>query len=76
VARPTGIAGLREILLAALPEPDVKQQAAIMLARHASRCWPERSSSASSGSSRTTAATVKEVRAALRDGPEFTQPDR
>jgi hypothetical protein len=29
-----GIAGLREILLAALPEPDVKQQAAIVLARH------------------------------------------
>ena len=28
-----GIAGLREILLAALPEPDVKQQAAIVLAR-------------------------------------------
>ena len=28
-----GIAGLREILLAALPEPDVKQQATIMLAR-------------------------------------------
>jgi hypothetical protein len=29
-----GIAGLCEILLAALPEPDVKQQAAIVLARH------------------------------------------
>jgi hypothetical protein len=27
-----GIAGLRDILLAALPEPDVKQQAAIVLA--------------------------------------------
>ena len=29
-----GIAGLRDILLAAHPEPDVKQQAAIVLARH------------------------------------------
>jgi hypothetical protein len=28
-----GIAGLRDVLLAALPEPDVKQQAAIVLAR-------------------------------------------
>ena len=28
-----GIAGLREILLAALPDPDVKQQAAVVLAR-------------------------------------------
>jgi hypothetical protein len=72
-----GIAGLREILLAALPEPDVKQQAAIMLARHGEpllarevqqrllRFFPD-----------DRVATVTEIRAALRGGSEFTQPDR
>jgi hypothetical protein len=72
-----GIAGLREILLDALPEPDAKQQAAIMLARHDEpllakevqqrllRFFPDER-----------VATVTEIRAALRDGPEFTQPDR
>jgi len=72
-----GIAGLREILLAALPEPDAKQQAAIMLARHDEpllarevqqrllRFFPDER-----------VATVTEIRAALRDGPEFTQPGR
>ncbi len=72
-----GIAGLREILLAALPEPDVKQQAAIVLARHDEpllarevqqrllRLFPD-----------DRVPTVTEIRAALRDGPEFVQPDR
>jgi hypothetical protein len=72
-----GIAGLREILLAALPEPDVKQQAAIMLARRDEpllakevqqrllRFFPD-----------DRVATVTKIRAALRDGSEFTQPDR
>jgi hypothetical protein len=72
-----GIAGLREILLAALPEPDVKQQAAIMLARHDEpllagevqqrllRFFPD-----------DRVAAVTEIRAALRDGSEFTQPER
>ena len=72
-----GIAGLREILLAALPEPDVKQQAAIVLARHDEpllarevqqwllRLFPDNR-----------VPTVTEIRAALRDGPEFVQPDR
>ena len=72
-----GIAGLREILLAALPEPNVKQQAAIVLARHAEpllarevqqrflRLFPDDH-----------VPTVTEIRAALRGGPEFVQPER
>lgn len=72
-----GIAGLREILLAALPEPDVKQQAAIVLARHDEpllarevqqrllQLFPDDH-----------VPTVTEIRAAFRDGPEFVQPER
>jgi hypothetical protein len=72
-----GIAGLREILLAALPEPDVKQQAAIVLARNGEpllarevqqrllRLFPD-----------DRVPMVTEIRAALKDGPEFTQPER
>jgi hypothetical protein len=72
-----GIAGLREILLAALPEPNVKQQAAIVLARsdepllakevqqRALRLFPG-----------DRVPTVTELRTALRDGPEFVQPER
>jgi hypothetical protein len=71
-----GIAGLREILLAALPEPDVKQQAAITLARHEEpllarevqqrllRFFPD-----------DRVAALTEIRTVLRDGSEFTQPD-
>jgi hypothetical protein len=70
-----GIAGLRQILLAAPPEPDAKQQAAIVLARHDEpllarevqqrRLFPD-----------DRVPTVTEIRAALRDGPEFVQPER
>ena len=69
-----GIAGLRDILLAALSEPDVKQQAAIVLARRdepllarevQQRLFPD-----------DRVPTVTEIRAALRDGPEFVQPER
>jgi predicted nucleic acid-binding protein len=71
------IASLREILLAALPEPNVKQQAAIVLARHDEpllarevqqcllRFFPD-----------DRVPTVAGIRAALRDGPEFVQPER
>jgi hypothetical protein len=72
-----GLAGLREVLLAALPEPDVKQQAAIVLARQDEpllakevqerllRHFPSER-----------VPTVPEIRAALKDGPEFVQPER
>lgn len=72
-----GIAGLREILLAPLPEPDVKQQAAIVLARHDGpmlarevqdrlrRIFPVEHVPA-----------VAQIRASLRDGPEFVQFER
>ena len=77
-----GIAGLREILreilLAALPEPAVKQQAAIVLGQGTtSQCSPGKSSSAPCASSPATASPeVTELRAALRDSPEFVQPER
>ena len=60
-----------------VPEPDVKQQAAIVLARHDRpllarevqqrllRLFPD-----------DRVPTVTEIRAALRDGPEFVQPER
>ncbi|SRR5271166_287073 len=72
-----GIAGLREILLAALPDPDVKQQAAVVLARQGEpllarevqerllRHFPSER-----------VPTVTEIRAALKDGSEFVQPER
>ena len=72
-----GLAGLREILLAALPDPDVKQQAAILLARHDEpllarevqerllRHFPSER-----------VPMVTEIRAALKDGSEFVQPER
>ena len=72
-----GIAGLREILLAALPEPDVKQQAAIVLARSdeplLAREVQQRALRLFPGDR---VPTVTELRAALRDGPEFVQPER
>ena len=72
-----GLAGLREILLAALPDPDVKQQAAIVLARQDEpllarevqerllRHFPSER-----------VPMVTEIRAALKDGSEFVQPER
>lgn len=72
-----GIAGLRDILLAPLPEPDVKQQTAIVLARNGEpllarevqqrllRIFPDDQ-----------VPMVTEIRAALRNAPEFTQPER
>jgi hypothetical protein len=72
-----GIAGLRDILLAALPEPDVKQQAAIVLARHDEPLLAREVQQRLLGlipADRVPAVT--EIRTALRDGPEFVQPDR
>jgi hypothetical protein len=72
-----GTAGLREVLLAAIPDPDVKQQAAIVLARHDEpmlarevqerllQLFPDEH-----------VPDVAEIRAALRDGPEFVQRER
>lgn len=72
-----GIAGLREILLAALPEPDVKQQAAIVLARSdeplLAREVQQRALRLFPGDR---VPAVTELRTALRDGPEFVQPER
>ena len=72
----SGIAGLREILLAALPAPDVKQQAAIVLARHneplLAREVQQRLLRLFPGDR---VPTVAEIRASLRDGPEFVQPE-
>lgn len=72
-----GIAGLRDILLAALPELDVKQQAAIVLARHDEPLLAREVQQLLLGlfpADRVPAVT--EIRTALRDGPEFVQPDR
>ena len=72
-----GIAGLRQTLLAAPPEPDAKQQAAIVLARHdeplLAREVQQRALRLFPGDR---VPTVTELRAALRDGPEFVQPER
>ena len=68
-------AGLRKVLLAALPEPDVKQQAAIVLARQdgplSAREVQERLLRHFPSDR---VPTVTEVRTALKDGSEFVQP--
>ena len=70
-----GIAGLCEILLAALPEPDVKQQAAIVLARHDEPLLAREVQQRLLGLSPDgRVPTVTEIRAALGGGPEFMQP--
>lgn len=72
-----GLAGLREILLDALPDPDVKQQAATVLATGMNHCSRRRSRSACSDTSRASAVpAVTEIRAALKDGSEFVRPER
>ena len=72
-----GIAGLRQILLAALAEPDAKQQAAVVLARSdeplLAREVQQRALRLFPGDR---VPTVTELRTALRDGPEFVQPER
>lgn len=72
-----GVAGLREVLLAALPEPDVKQQAAIVLARQGepllAREVQERLLSHFPSER---VPTVTEIRAAVKNCPEFVQPER
>lgn len=72
-----GLAGLREVLLPAPVAPTVKQQAAIVLARQqeplSAREIQEHMLSHFSGG---LVPTLGEVRAVLKDGPEFVQPER
>ena len=72
-----GLAGLREVILPAPAVPSVKQQVAIVLARQRepllAREVQEQMLTLVSGE---LVPTVAEVRAVLKDGSEFVQPER